>query len=173
MNETNPPREVQFASNLSLRLGARLKETGENYAQFARRLNLPYGWLIRISTKGVKQTSRRTSDHLQTLADELGVDVNWFWGQPNPEQDPMKFLDEFQTKYPIEHTIFLAWRYCAVNDEDDEMPKDIHEWVTDFLSRPGAGIELLGKVIRTRITVYFAADAIPDPLDDSNSHSPK
>lgn len=118
MDENSPET---FAYNVTWRLKARLAKTGESYAQFARRLDLPYGWLIRIATKGVRQTSKRTFHHLEKLAEELGVKVHWLWWVGNPLlPQPEVLMKEFRKRHPIHFVILQA--YCFTND--DGTPRD-------------------------------------------------
>jgi len=127
MDENSP--EI-FAYNVTWRLKARLAKTGESYAQFARRLDLPYGWLIRIATKGVRQTSKRTFHHLEKLAEEFGIEVNWLWRVGNPLlPQPKVLMEEFRKRHLIHFVILQAYYFAY----DDGTPKeDIKKAEDDF-----------------------------------------
>lgn len=167
--EKNSPE--LFAYNVTWRLKARLAKTGESYAQFARRLDLPYGWLIRITTKGVRQTSRRTYHHLERLAEELGVKVRYFWLVGNPSlPQPKVMIEEFRKRYPIHFVILRAYHFAnddgTPREEIEKAEDDFQLYFEDIYHRPvvvdfdDVCMELVGWVEQRIRVVYLDDDEV-------------
>ena len=139
-------REKIFAENISALIEANRDQTGQNIRQFAERLDVPYGWLRRISTQGIKQENKRTLPYLERLAHEFGLyDYRDLWERLADELDSQEILDALREKHPAQWHLYMANLYQH------------HEDVADV----AAGIEIKKWAMAqrdTKMSVSQAAD---------------
>lgn len=128
-------------------------------AQFAKRLGLHYGWLVRITTKGVKQTSKRTLPQLQKLAEELGFDDHTsLWGTLPESLNPKQVVAEFKKRYPAQWTLFLAWKYASTEQQyHASVPEDAESSLEIAVLRHNREV---GNAVTVEEYVYRMASGI-------------
>lgn len=160
-------RAKRFAENVSRLMALKRQERGETISQFADRVGLPYGWLRRVSTAGVRQTSKRTLPMLKQLASELGVSSYMtLWESIPVEIDADEVVAAMKRDHPREWSLYVTLKWKVANtsnrffksgEEDAEISVglSIFRWLRENENAPVTVEEL----------AQFCAKGIRDTYD--------
>jgi hypothetical protein len=104
-------KQNSLHQNLRRFLKVELKRTGENMRQFAERIDVPYGWLRRVSTKGLSaRPNGNKADHYIQLAEAFGIEPMTLWSKHRTlDIDQVFWL--LKRDYPRQWALLVAWEW--------------------------------------------------------------